>query len=308
LVANPQTPAGGDGSGQLEPVEESRIKNKTTITEMDRTILEAQGKSLIKDGKVGVVVLAGGQGSRLGFDGPKGKYDVGLPSRKSLFQILTERFFKAQMLAHEIDVEEVGTGADGVAMIKIPTEVQKCKMLVMTSFENHSETVQFFRQNFFFGGDESSFIFFPQAMLPALTTEGKIMMSSKSTLKLAPNGNGAFFDSLQKEQGLRDLLGGFEYVQIIGVDNILNKVLDPIQIGFTVSEGLDCSCKAVAKRDPTEKVGVIGKKNGHYDIVEYSELDDEQANARKGNGQLLFNEGSILIFLISAKFLVDLVT
>jgi len=95
---------------------------------------------------------------------------------------------------------------------------------------------------------------------------------------------------------------------MIGVDNILNKVLDPIQIGFTVSEGLDCSCKAVAKRDPSEKVGVIGKKNGLYNIVEYSELDDEQANARKGNGQLKFNEGSILIFLISSKFLVDLVS
>ena len=85
LVANPQTPAGGNGNDTLEPVEDSRIKSKSTISEMDRTILEAQGKSLIKEGKVGVVVLAGGQGSRLGFDGPKGKYDVGLPSKKSLF-------------------------------------------------------------------------------------------------------------------------------------------------------------------------------------------------------------------------------
>ena len=99
-----------------------------------------------------------------------------------------------------------------------------------------------------------------------------------------------------------------EQIQIIGVDNILNKVLDPIQIGFTSSENLVCSCKAVAKRDAVEKVGVIGKRNGHYDIVEYSELSDAQANEMGSNGQLRFNQGSILVFMISAQFLVDLVT
>lgn len=97
-------------------------------------------------------------------------------------------------------------------------------------------------------------------------------------------------------------------MQIIGVDNALNKVLDPIQIGFTASEDLLVSCKAVAKDGPFEKVGVIARKNGLYDIVEYSELDDEQATATKANRELKFNEGSILIFMISSSFLLDLVT
>ena len=231
-----------------------------------------KGKALIKEGKVGVLILAGGQGSRLGFDGPKGKYNVDLPSQKSLFQILTERFFKAQLNAHEVDVEEIGEDAEGKAVLKIPKEVQKCRMFVMTSYENHVETVQFFKQNFYFGGDESSFVFFPQTMLPALTTEGKIMMSSKGTLKLAPNGNGALFDALYKDKYMRDELSKLDYIQIIGVDNILNKVLDPIQVGFNANEDLLCSCKAVPKRNASEKVGVIGKRNGKYDIVEYSEL------------------------------------
>ena len=133
-------------------------------------------------------------------------------------------------------------------------------------------------------------------------------MSSKGSLKLAPNGNGAFFDALAKSSQLQDLLRSLEQIQIIGVDNVLNKVLDPIQIGFNASEELVCSCKAVAKRDAVEKVGVVGKRDGHYDIVEYSELSDAQANEKGGNGQLRFNQGSILIFMINTQFLVDLVT
>ena len=131
----------GNKDATLEPVEAERIKNKTQMSEMDKQIYSLKGKSLIKEGKVGVVVLAGGQGSRLGFEGPKGKFDVGLPSQKTLFQILTERFFKAQLLAHEVDVEEVGQDAEGKEVVKIPSAVQKCKMLVMTSYENHDETV-----------------------------------------------------------------------------------------------------------------------------------------------------------------------
>ena len=95
-----------------------------------------------------------------------------------------------------------------------------------------------------------------------------------------------------------------EYLQIIGVDNILNKVLDPIQVGYTSSEKLLCSCKAVGKRDAQEKVGVIGKKNGLYNIVEYSELPEEQAQALGDDGKLKFNQGSILIFMINANYLI----
>ena len=111
-------------------------------------------------------------------------------------------------------------------------------MFVMTSYENHDETVAFFRENNFFGGREDSFVFFPQSMLPAVDETGKILMSSTSSLKLAPNGNGALFDSLKTNREVQGLISVLDYVQIIGVDNAMNKVLDPVHIGFTSSKQL----------------------------------------------------------------------
>ena len=119
------------------------------------------GLDLIRNGDVAVVILAGGQGSRLGFEGPKGKFDIGLPSGKSLFQILVERFFRAQMDAHGISKCTTQKQADDSNIALVPEEALKCKMFVMTSYENHDETVQFFRANGYFGGSESSFVFFP---------------------------------------------------------------------------------------------------------------------------------------------------
>lgn len=118
-------------------------------------------------------------------------------------------------------------------MAVVSPEVQQCKMFVMTSYENHDETVKFFVDNNYFGGSEDSFVFFPQMMLPAVDTNGKIMMASHCQIKLAPNGNGALFDSLMSNYDVRNRISALEYVQIIGVDNALNKVLDPVQIGFT---------------------------------------------------------------------------
>lgn len=190
----------------------------------------------------------------------------------------------------------------------IPSEAQTSKMFVMTSYENHEETVNFFRENYFFGGKEDSFVFFPQAMLPAVDTSGKIMLETYCKVKLAPNGNGALFDSLRSNEALQRKIACYEYIQIIGVDNALNKVLDPIQIGFTHSRGLQTSLKAVSKRDADEKVGVVGKKNGRYNIVEYSELTPAMAGERSANGSLKFNQGHILVFVVRSDFLMRLAT
>ena len=151
------------------------ISDKTTMSAVDSATYTSVGQTLIKDGQVGVVVLAGGQGSRLGYPGPKGKFDIGLPSHKTLFQILTERFFKAQMDAHDVtpDTTEL---EDGSSVPVIPASALNCTMFIMTSIENHEETVQFFKDNSYFGGQESNFVFFAQQMLPALDTNGKIML------------------------------------------------------------------------------------------------------------------------------------
>ena len=136
-------------------------------------------------------------------------------------------------------------------------------------------------------------------MLPAVDLEGKILMRSKSSLKLAPNGNGALFDSLRSNPKVQKLIKPLKYVQIIGVDNALNKVLDPVQIGVTHKLGLQASLKCVAKRNPEEKVGVIGKRNGSYDMVEYSELPKDMARETLEDGATLrFNQGSILAFCV----------
>lgn len=218
-------------------MEPELITDKTTLPDIEKTTLTSIGQSLVKNGQVGVVVLAGGQGSRLGFNGPKGKFDLGLPSGKTLFQVLVERFFKVQMAAHGVTTDSVDTD-DGESVPRIPASCQKCTMFVMTSYENHDETVQYFRDNAYFGGEESSFVFFPQTMLPAVDTSGKILMKSHHDIKLAPNGNGALFDALKNNELVRRAIGNFEYIQIIGVDNALNKVLDPIQLGITHQQNL----------------------------------------------------------------------
>ena len=179
-------------------------------------------------------------------------------------------------------------------------------MFVMTSHENHDETVEFFRSNNYFGGGESSFIFFPQTMLPAVDTNGKIMLKSYCELKLAPNGNGAFFEAIRSNQMVQRELTKFQYVQIIGIDNALNKVLDPIQIGFTHQRQLNVTLKACAKARPLEKCGVIGKKNGRCNIVEYSELPSDLAHKKDDKGDLYFKLGYILVYLCRTDLLIDL--
>lgn len=117
---------------------------------------------------------------------------------------------------------------DGTSKPWVPAEATKCMMFVMTSYENHAETEEFFKSNSYFGGDSSLFHFFPQQMLPAMDTKGKIMLKSYCQLQMAPNGNGALFDALVSNRKVRNMLARFQYLQVIGVDNALNKVLDPI--------------------------------------------------------------------------------
>lgn len=189
---------------------------------------------------------------------------------------------------------------------KLTPAVQKCKLMIMTSAINHVETVQFFKDNKYFGGQESSFVFFSQATLPAVDLEGKIIMKSPYELQLSPNGNGALFESINTNRTVKAHIQKADYVQVIGVDNVLNKIMDPLQVGFTATKNLDATLKACAKTSPDEKVGVVVKNNGKYDIVEYSELSDADANKRDENGNLYLELGSILIFMLSSKKLIEL--
>lgn len=176
----------------------------------------------------------------------------------------------------------------------------------MTSNITHDATVTFFRNNNYFGFDKGSFLFFPQDALPALDHEGKIIMKSKFEVQLAPNGNGALFQAILKNASVKKVIQSTEYVQVIGVDNVLNKLLDPLQIGFTAMKDLEASLKCCVKRSPDEKVGVVCKKNGKYDIIEYSELPSDLAEKETEEGGLYYELGSILIFMLSSQKLLSL--
>jgi len=176
----------------------------------------------------------------------------------------------------------------------------------MTSANNHAETVDFFTDNNFFGANPKQITFFQQTMLPAMDTEGKIIMKSATEIALGPNGNGAVFESINSNPLVKAQIKASKYVQVIGVDNVMNRVLDPLHIGFTASKGFEASLKCCKKAEPCEKVGTICVKNGKYDIVEYSEMTEEQNNKRLEDGRLYFELGNILIFVFNSKKLIAL--
>ena len=157
----------------------------------------------------------------------------------------------------------------------------RCMLMIMTSNVNHSETVEFFKKNNYFGAPKERILFFPQATLPAVGDQnGKIIMKSPSEMLLSPNGNGALFESVNTNPEVDNYIGMTDFVQIIGVDNVMNRILDPVQVYFTWKNQLECSLKCLVKRDPEEPVGVLCRKNGKYDIVEYSEIPKDVAARR----------------------------
>lgn len=236
------------------------------------------GKKAIKEGKLAVVTMAGGQGTRLGHSGPKGTYDIGLDSHKSLFELLSDGI-KEEEKKYEVIIP----------------------WFIMTSKENNKDTIDFFEKNKYFGRQkDKNIFFFVQGQLPMVDTEGKILIGEDGLIKLAADGHGGVYESLVKNgmtEKMKEL--GVEWVFVGGVDNCLAKMVDPVLIGIAIDKKVTVACKSVVKANPKEKVGVFCRRNGRPGIVEYTEITEEMAEATDKNGELLYGEANILAHLFS---------
>ncbi|XP_026317391.1 UDP-N-acetylhexosamine pyrophosphorylase-like protein 1 [Hyposmocoma kahamanoa] len=274
----------------LKPIPETHYEAVPSLTQEKIEEYENIGFKEISLNKVGVLLLAGGQATRLGFGHPKGMYNVGLPSGKTLFQIQAERILRVQQMSLE------NTGKNG-----------KITWYIMTSEHTVEPTIEFFKTHNYFGLNEENIVFFEQGTLPSFDFNGKIILDEKYHISCAPDGNGGLYKAL-KTQGILDDISkrGVEHLHAHSVDNILIKVADPVFIGYCKSKSADCAAKVVSKSYPTEAVGVVCRVNGHYKVVEYSELTDEAAERRNPDGRLTFSAGNICNHYFSADFLLKI--
>ena len=233
---------------------------------------------------MGAVLLAGGQGTRLGLDKPKGMLNVGVTKELYLFEQLINNLKQV--------VEKAGAW--------IP-------LFIMTSEKNNADTTEFFAAHDYFGYNRDFVFFFIQEMAPSVSYEGKIYMEEKDKIAASPNGNGGWFSSMAKA-GLLDKGKelGVEWLNVFAVDNVLQKIADPVFVGATIDSGCVCGAKVVAKADPNERVGVLCKEDGKPSIVEYYEMTEEIIHSKDENGKLLYNYGVILNYLFEVDTLVKI--
>ncbi|CAB3369561.1 Hypothetical predicted protein [Cloeon dipterum] len=272
---------------RMEPVPEDICGFASESSPEELEQLENSGLELIAEGKVATLLLAGGQGTRLGVVYPKGMYDIGLPSHKSLYQLQAERILRLQNLAEEL------TG-----------KKSSLPWYIMTSEHTREPTIQFLSDRNYFGLDPKQVFVFEQAMMVCFAPDGKILLETPSRIARAPDGNGGLFRALRENGVLDDMeKRGLVYVHVYGVDNVLVRPADPIFVGYCNKKGAECGAKVVNKTQPKEAVGVICLVDGHYNVVEYSELTTEKAEQRNPDGRLTYCLGSICNHIFSVPFL-----
>ena len=238
------------------------------------------GRELIRQGKVAALTVAGGQGTRLGFDGPKGTYPITPVLHKTLFQYF----------------------AEAIARISEKYAV-RLPWFIMTSELNDTQTRDFFRENNFFGLQPGQVTFFTQGTMPAVGYDGQLILASKDSLALAPNGHGGTLLALRKSGALDTMKSaGIEYISYFQVDNPLVSPADPLFIGLHALEKADISCRMLPKTNAHEKIGNFCMSAGRCRIVEYSDMPAELAERKKPDGTLDFLAGSPAIHLISRSF------
>lgn len=276
-------------SHRNEPDERGKI---TPLAVMQLPEIEANkeeftsaGIDAIKAGKVGAVLLAGGMGTRLGSDAPKGVYNIGLTKEVYIFGRLIENLLDVVRLTD--------------------TWIH---LFIMTSDKNHETTTSFFEEKKYFGYNKEYVTFFMQDMAPASDYDGKVYMETKSKMSTSPNGNGGWFLSMMK-CGVVDKIRkeGIEWLNVFAVDNVLQRIADPCFVGATIQKNCAVGAKVVRKNAPDEKIGVMCLEDGRPSIVEYYELTEELMNTKDENGEPAYNFGVILNYLFREKDLEEIV-
>ena len=237
------------------------------------------GLEAIRAGKVGAVLLAGGMGTRLGLDKPKGELNVGITRTLYLFERLVNNLQDVTALAG----------------VSIP-------LYIMTSEKNHEDTVSFFEEHDFFGYNAADVHFYKQEMAVAVDFDGKILLEEKGRLATSPNGNGGWFTSLAKAGLLDDVHArGVEWLNIFAVDNVMQRICDPAFIGATLLSGKNSGSKVVRKVEAYEKMGVICAADGVPAVVEYIDLTPEMAESKDEKGDWVYAFGVILNYLFRVE-------
>ena len=269
-----------------EGVAELNISPIETLTmeklEENRQYFEETGVKSLKNGEVAVLMLAGGMGTRLGSDLPKGMYNIGKTRDLYIFECV---FNNLKNITEKLNV-------------KIP-------FFIMTSELNDFATRNFLKEKNYFGYDKNYIRFFVQDMAPCVDFNGKIFLAEKNKIATSPNGNGGWFNSLLKDKDAKQLLedSKIKYINFFGVDNVLVKMADPCFIGATILGDYECSAKVVKKQYPEEKVGVVCKVNGKPSVVEYMDFPPEMANLKDENNEPIYNFGTILNFMFKLDVL-----
>lgn len=271
-------------------IEEKKIEHipytdKTKLMKEEQLSLFEIGEQVIKQGHYAVITMAGGQGTRLGHNGPKGTYALDtINGKKYIFEIIIDRLKKAEKQYN----------------VTIP-------WYVMTSKENHQDTILFLEKNNYFGYNKDKIKFFKQGELPLIDTQGKIILDENAKIKEAADGNGGIYEALSKSGMLQELKQNqIEWIFISGIDNILSNFVDPILLGLTIKENNVIASKSVAKANPQEKVGVFCKMNGKPKIIEYIDLPEEMAEELDENGELMYGEVNIGTYLYNRSVLENL--
>lgn len=259
-----------------EKVENSKIEpipyiEKDKLSEEEKEHYKKIGENIIRNNEYAVVTMAGGQGSRLGHDGPKGTFDFGLENHKSIFEVLCDRLKEAYKKYN----------------VYIP-------WYIMTSRQNNEETINFFEKNNYFGYSKENVYFFKQGELPVLNDQGKLMLNKEGNINTAADGHGGIFVSMEKEKITENMKQrGIKWVFIGPVDNVLIKMVDPIFIGICQDKNMLAGGKSIIKAYPEERVGVFCKKDGKPDVIEYTEISKELAEMKNDKGELVYAESHI---------------